>query len=141
MKIAINKCFGGFSLSEAAYEKLIEWGMPVRAYIEQPRNPKTGLYEHVPENDGEVIFDRDLSAPGEISATMRRLSGRYWETWIRSDKSRAHPLLIRAIEELGDRASGRCAKLAVVEVPDDIEWTIEEYDGMEHVAEVHRTWG
>ena len=24
---------------------------------------------------------------------------------------------------------------------DGIEYSIEEYDGMEHVAEAHRTWG
>jgi hypothetical protein len=25
-------------------------------------------------------------------------------------------------------------------VPDGVEWTVEEYDGREWVAEVHRTW-
>jgi len=30
--------------------------------------------------------------------------------------------------------------LAIVEIPDDVEYTIEEYDGNEHVAEAHRTW-
>jgi hypothetical protein len=28
----------------------------------------------------------------------------------------------------------------VVTIPDDVAWTIEEYDGNEWVAEVHRTW-
>ena len=27
-----------------------------------------------------------------------------------------------------------------VSIPDDVEWQIEEYDGMEWVAEAHRTW-
>jgi hypothetical protein len=27
-----------------------------------------------------------------------------------------------------------------VDIPLDIQWTIEEYDGDEWVAEVHRTW-
>jgi hypothetical protein len=30
--------------------------------------------------------------------------------------------------------------LTIVDIPDDIEWQIEEYDGMEWVAEVHRIW-
>jgi hypothetical protein len=32
------------------------------------------------------------------------------------------------------------AELKVVESPDDVEWEIEEYDGIEWIAEVHRTW-
>jgi hypothetical protein len=27
-----------------------------------------------------------------------------------------------------------------VDIPDDVKWEIEEYDGNEWVAEVHRTW-
>jgi hypothetical protein len=27
-----------------------------------------------------------------------------------------------------------------VDIPDDVNWYIEEYDGNEHVAERHRTW-
>jgi hypothetical protein len=30
--------------------------------------------------------------------------------------------------------------LAIVEIPDDVQWIIEENDGMEWVAEKHRTW-
>jgi hypothetical protein len=55
---------------------------------------------------------------------------------------RSDPKLIQVIEELGsEKASGSCAKIALVEIPDDVEFTIEEYDGLEHVAEKHRTWG
>jgi len=28
----------------------------------------------------------------------------------------------------------------VLEIPDDVEFTIEDYDGSEHIAETHRTW-
>lgn len=62
MKLVINRQHGGFGLSEAAYEKLIEWGVPVRAYIEQQRDPDSLLYLPEPRNDGEVIFDRTLYA-------------------------------------------------------------------------------
>jgi len=53
---------------------------------------------------------------------------------------RDSPILIQVIEELKDEANGHCANLKVVEIPDDVDWTIEEYDGFEWVAEVHRTW-
>ena len=30
--------------------------------------------------------------------------------------------------------------LKIVEIPDGVDWEIEEYDGKEWVSEVHRTW-
>ena len=48
--------------------------------------------------------------------------------------------LIAVIELMGSAADGRHAELKVVEIPDDVNWCIEEYDGKEWVAERHRTW-
>lgn len=48
--------------------------------------------------------------------------------------------LIQIVEQMGDRAAGDFANLKIVEVPDDVNWYIEEYDGREWVAERHRTW-
>ncbi len=54
---------------------------------------------------------------------------------------REDPVLIEAIKSLGtERASGRFAKLKIVRIPEDVKYTIEEYDGAEWIAEVHRTW-
>ena len=47
--------------------------------------------------------------------------------------------LIAMVEE-GVKLDGQFSELKIVEVPDDVNWYIEEYDGMEHVAERHRTW-
>jgi hypothetical protein len=41
---------------------------------------------------------------------------------------------------LGEKANGSCASLKVVEIPDGVEWVVEEYYGTEWVAEKHRTW-
>ncbi len=65
----------------------------------------------------------------------------YYENFYTKDIDRADEDLVRIVETLGDKASGACAELKVVEIPDDVEWTIQEYDGYEHVAEKHRTWG
>ncbi len=53
---------------------------------------------------------------------------------------RNDPVLIQIVEELGEAANGGYAELKIVEIPDDVEWQIQEYDGIEWVAEVHRTW-
>jgi hypothetical protein len=131
VKVVINKRHGGFGLSDAAYEKLIEYGVPVVAYVEG-------------NDDGEreVIYDDDLTQDkSPLYCSMRRLRGsRYWDTWI-TRSNRNHPLVVRAVEELGEAADGKYAKLKVVEIPDDVQWEIDEYDGLEEVAEVHRTWG
>jgi hypothetical protein len=48
--------------------------------------------------------------------------------------------LIEVVEMMGVAADGDCAKLKIVEIPDDVLWEINEYDGMEWVAEQHRKW-
>ena len=53
---------------------------------------------------------------------------------------RANLNLVAVVEKLGDEASDYDSGLKIVEVPDDVEYTIENYDGIEWVSEVHRTW-
>ena len=55
-------------------------------------------------------------------------------------EDRTNPKLVAVVEKLGEKASGGCANLNVVNIPDDVKWHIAEYDGFEHVAEDHRTW-
>ena len=57
------------------------------------------------------------------------------------DISRDDPELIKYVETLKEEANGNCAKLKIIEIPDDVEYVIEEYDGAEWIAEKHRTWG
>jgi len=48
--------------------------------------------------------------------------------------------LVEVVETMGKAASGEYASLHIVEIPDDVKWSISEYDGIEHVCEQHRTW-
>jgi hypothetical protein len=48
--------------------------------------------------------------------------------------------LIAVVELMGSAASSGHAKLKIVDVPDDVNWYVEEYDGKEWVAERHQTW-
>jgi hypothetical protein len=54
--------------------------------------------------------------------------------------SRDCPKLIKAVETLGDKASGTCAHLTIVEIPDGTDWYIDDYDGWETVRERHQSW-
>ena len=91
MKVVINRCFGGFGLSEKAYEFLgLKW-----------------------DGYGYKYIDHDL---------------------------RTDAKLVECVETLGEEADGRFAELNVVEIPDDVNWEIDEYDGLETIHEVHRVW-
>jgi hypothetical protein len=128
-EVVINVCHGGYGLSDAAYEELIRLGVPVREYIKEERG-EDGLIIRNPANEGIVIFD-------SVNSSYHR--GRYWDAWTRDN--REHPVVIQAIKKIGTKkASSFLSKLKIVKIPVDVEYTIEEYDGCEHIAEVHRTW-
>lgn len=53
---------------------------------------------------------------------------KFWETF-----KRTNPYLVEWVEN-------NESDLAVVEIPDGVDFIIEDYDGKEWVSEVHRTW-
>lgn len=73
-------------------------------------------------------------------ARYKELAGVTDPDWWYRDMERDDPYLVQVVEEMGADADGRYAELKIVEIPADVNWTIEEYDGSEWVAEVHRTW-
>ena len=48
--------------------------------------------------------------------------------------------LVEVVEELGILANGGCAKLAIEEIPDGVEYEIDEYDGFESVVPPRQVW-
>ena len=54
--------------------------------------------------------------------------------------ARKHNSLVVLVEEMGEAANGGFTKLKVVEIPDDVEYNIYDYDGMETIHEKHRSW-
>jgi hypothetical protein len=140
MKIAVNRCYGGFGLSNIAIELYAKkkYGKKVCFYTDEIIH---GVYRKVDrDSDVDLLFPLlkdcgDTIKQDELSAQLRS------ENWIDDDSiERNDPFLIETIEELGTKASGKYAYIVIVEIPDDVDWEIVEYDGHEHVAEVHRTW-
>lgn len=113
MKIVINKCYGGFGLSEEA----------VLLYAK-----KKGL---------NLIVQRDKGLKINHYYLNEKKDGNYFHE---EDIQRNDPILVEVVNELGEKADGFCSELKIVEIPDDVEWIIEEYDGKEWIAEDHRRW-
>jgi len=70
----------------------------------------------------------------------RKLAGITDPSWYDREVARDDPYLVKIVKELGMGANGSHANLKIVEIPGDISWHVEEYDGNEWVAEDHRTW-
>lgn len=48
--------------------------------------------------------------------------------------------LVLIVEQLKELAFGNYSELKVVEIPENVDWVIEEYDGAEYIAEKRRKW-
>ena len=122
MKVAINVCYGGFGLSDAAFEKLLE---RKGIEFEKRKDEKIASLNLVQYYKKGRIGDDDAYLA---------------EHDFCDGEKRADPDLVAIIEEMDEESFGEFAELRIVEIPDDVEWQIEEYDGDEWVAEKHRTW-
>ena len=81
-----------------------------------------------------------FSLSDEASDLYRERAGITDPDWYDGDVDRDDSILVSIVRELGAAADGSCAKLKIVEIPAEVEWQIEEYDGREWVAEKHRIW-
>lgn len=133
MKVVINKCYGGFGLSPKATEAYAKRKGIDKLYWFETRYRGAGGIEYIPVDtpDRDKIFVQAYTTPDHQEGTG------FWP----HDIDRGDPDLVAAVEDLGSAAaSGGHANLEIIEIPDDIEYVIQEYDGREWVAEAHRTW-
>jgi len=120
VKVAINRCFGGFGISNEAFEKLLD---------------RKGIaFDKVEPEENRAFMGASYYEAGHSGDDNYYLSD-YEMTQDRADTD-----LIAVIEEMQAEANSWAADIAIVEIPDDVKWHIHEYDGLEHVAEDHRTW-
>ena len=144
MKIVVNKCFGGYSISPKAALWLFERGFD-----------EAGFKIPVDEYWGNDTYGDDhiLSKKSALKKWHEYLQGKkdyFFLTYFSPDEKfvlnsrhekRDHKLLVECIETLGSEASsGSSAELEVIEIPDNVDWEIHEYDGLESIHEKHRSW-
>ena len=111
MKVVINACHSGFELS---HEAIMQYAHRKGIKLETREGEYKALIPFEYYIDGEPFYDRYIP--------------------------RDDPDLVATVRELGENANSRFSKLKIVEIPDDVEWEIADYDGSEWVAEKHRTW-
>lgn len=157
MKIVINKCFGGFSLSPLAVEQIAArkgrecyfFKQDISAGLDSDYLPmsldeateRSLFFSAFSVPNPNEILERESNWHAMTMDERKAQSAIYESIEVSSrDYERNDPDLIAVVEELGDAANGRCAKLGIVEIPDGTDFVIEEYDGLEHIAEAHRTW-
>lgn len=109
-KVAYNACFGGFGLSESAFEALLD---------------RKGIAWEKTQTDSSIMGAK-YQKKGVTGDDGYLSAYDYCEDRTDAD-------LITVIEELGDKASGMCAKLRIEELPEGVQYRIDEYDGNESV--------
>ena len=145
MKLVINKCFGGFGLSHECVMRYGELaGKKMFAYINY-RNEKGNIdFKKYIEYHGEEKNRMECVFYFTKKMTEKQLANSdKWGKFYFSDRNvgRHDPFLVQAVKELGEKANGGFADLKVIEIPDGVEYEIDEYDGIETVHEKHESWG
>ena len=137
-KVVINTCHGGFGLSHEAMLRFAE----IKEIDIYPEKGKWDMWtywllpesERVKSAEGDAFYAMSIPERQAYNALCDE------QTIYDRDIPRDDSALVQVVEEMSKEANSRHASLKVIEIPDDVEWQIEEYDGMEHVAEKHRTW-
>lgn len=135
MKVAINRCFGGFDLSVKAVLRYAELsGLKLYPCKMINHDYNNCLYCIVDDSEDSLFVSFYKEPPNESGV----VNDDYF--WNDGDIKRNDPILIKVIEELGLEVNTSVSKIEIVEIPDGIEWVIDEYDGLETIEEKHRSW-
>ncbi len=135
MKVVINVCYGGFGLSHKALlwlaERKSKWVRqtePSEYYGDQPGWEEQ--FAEAQQRDHDSPFGLTLYE-GKILCLNDRADPEF----------RGDAQIIECIETLGVKeAAASLAELLVVEIPDGVDYYIDEYDGTEKINEQHRSW-
>ena len=139
MKVVVNKCYGGFSLSAEAIDMYLKLCGKEAFFYKQTKH---GYKDKVDEFAKVAASERNIDifchvVTKDLGPTTNNLNEGYF---FDHDISRTDPNLVKVVETLKDKANGMFAELVICEIPDDVKYEIDDYDGMERIHEVHRSW-
>jgi hypothetical protein len=124
-KVVYNACFGGFSLSREACKRYWE----IKGQQVWIENSSWGFNVWLVPPEERVVQKEWSSMTQEERIDFNQRYSK--QTWYHREISRHDPILVQVVEELGGKANGDCAKLAIAEISGP--YRIDEYDGFESV--------
>jgi hypothetical protein len=150
MKVVVNRNNRFFDLSVLAIKRIAELNGVNYYFFKSIYNKESGIYEYEPivlkntdSTWSNYVFnvnnpnDYKCEDYGNDEAMEREDSIYINNLWY----DRSNPILIQVVEELGEKASTVYSKLEIIEIPDGIEYEIENKDyGYEYIYEKHRIW-
>nr|DAI17042.1 MAG TPA: hypothetical protein [Bacteriophage sp.]DAX17028.1 MAG TPA: hypothetical protein [Caudoviricetes sp.] len=137
MKVILNKCYGGFGVSQKAYE-----------LYAKKKGIEIFVYKLECTNDKPIYRKTDMGS-SIFTITFTKDFGDYVDLYDDNSEKyilelcsnhREDPVLIEVVEELGDRANSPFSKLVVVDIPDGMEYEIDDYDGVETLHQKVEKW-
>lgn len=135
MKVVINTCYGGFSLSNFAYKELLKRKGKECYFYEWKLNK--GYFRIDGNPDKHYIVIVSTKDYGEFTEKIEQEHRIYYG----GGDIRTDPDFIAMIEGFGaKKCGGKFSQLKIVEIPDDIDWEISDYNGIETIHVVHRKW-
>ena len=134
MKIVISRCYGGFGISDTAFERYLD--LKGVTWYKGETDYGSSEYYNVPVEEYKALYELCKAKPVGPDR-FKEVNGLYISPY---DIKRDDPILVQVVEELGEESWGEYAELKIVNVPDDVVWEIDDYDGMESISEVHRRW-
>lgn len=137
-KVILNKSYGGFSLSSKAYINYAN-KLNKKLYIYK-FNLDTQKYYLVNKKNINNKDSMNLLFLHYCFTNCGRVTQQLSNTIDLDNKYREDKTLIEVVEELGEEANTFASKLVVVEIPDDLDYMIDDYDGWETLHQKVQEW-
>lgn len=139
MKVILNKCFGGFSVSDQAYRLYAQKkGLQLYRYCrDYDKKTKKLFYKKLNDNENSFLTEFFIKNLGD---EFEYKQDYYQYKIVLNQTNREDPILIEVIEELGEKANGDCSRLKIVDIPNDMKYVVFDYDGIESLHTDMPVW-